>query len=66
MALPGGLVCAVLFEAGISLQGTEVKSLRQGKASIAEAYINIDKEEEVWAYNINIPQYEFGNINNIN
>ena len=52
------------FEAGICLQGTEVKSLRQGKASIAEAYVNIDKDEEIWAYNINIPQYEFGNIHN--
>jgi SsrA-binding protein len=52
------------FEAGISLKGTEVKSLREGKAVIAEAYISIDKKEEVWAYNISIPQYEFGNINN--
>jgi len=52
------------FEAGVSLKGTEVKSLRQGKATIGEAYIAIDKKDEVWAYNINIPQYEFGNINN--
>lgn len=52
------------YEAGIALQGTEVKSLRQGKATIAEAYISIDKNDEIWAYNINIPQYEFGNIHN--
>ena len=52
------------FEAGLLLKGTEVKSLRLGKATIAEAYIQIDRNEEVWAYNINIPQYEFGNINN--
>ena len=52
------------FEAGIALQGTEVKSLRQGKASIAEAYISIDRNDEIFIYNINIPQYEFGNINN--
>ncbi len=52
------------FEAGLLLKGTEVKSLREGKATIAESYISIDKKEEVWAYNINIPQYEFGNINN--
>ena len=52
------------YEAGIALHGTEVKSLRQGKATIAEAYISIDKNDEIWAYNINIPQYEFGNIHN--
>lgn len=52
------------FEAGLLLKGTEVKSLRSGKATIAEAYIQIDRNQEVWAYNINIPQYEFGNINN--
>tara|TARA_B100000886_G_C20405146_1_gene484401 strand:- start:612 stop:1055 length:444 start_codon:yes stop_codon:yes gene_type:complete len=51
-------------EAGVILVGTEVKSLRLGKATIAESYITIDKNDEVWAYNINIPQYEFGNINN--
>ena len=52
------------YEAGIMLQGTEVKSLRLGKVSIAEAYIVVDDYGEAWAYNINIPQYEFGNINN--
>ena len=52
------------FEAGIVLLGTEIKSLRLGKASIVEAYIGIDKNQEIWAYNINIPQYEFGNIHN--
>lgn len=52
------------FEAGLVLEGTEVKSLRAGKATIGEAYITIDKKGEAWAYNINIPHYEFGNINN--
>ena len=52
------------FEAGLMLVGTEVKSLRLGKCSIAEAYITIDKNMEVWVNNMNIPQYEFGNINN--
>lgn len=52
------------FEAGISLKGTEVKVLRLGKATIGESFISIDKNDEVWAYNINIPHYEFGNINN--
>lgn len=52
------------FEAGIVLQGTEVKSLRQGKVSIAEAHVSIDRDGEIWIYNVNIPHYEFGNINN--
>lgn len=52
------------FEAGVVLQGTEVKSLRNGKVSLTESYIAIDKNGEVWAYNINIPHYDFGNRNN--
>ncbi|MBT3584612.1 MAG: SsrA-binding protein SmpB [Halobacteriovoraceae bacterium] len=52
------------FEVGMVLQGTEVKSLRLGKVSIAESHISIDGDLEVWANNIKIPQYEFGNINN--
>ena len=52
------------FEAGMVLVGTEVKSLRDGKVSIAEAYIAIDERFEMWAHNINIGQYDFGNINN--
>ena len=52
------------FEAGLVLQGTEVKSLRSGKVTIAEAHITIDKNGECWANNIKIPQYEFGNIHN--
>lgn len=52
------------LEVGMILVGTEVKSLRNGKVSIAEAHITIDSKFEVWAHNIKIPQYEFGNINN--
>jgi len=52
------------FEVGMILLGTEVKSLREGKVSISEAYIVIDKNNEMWAYNITIGHYEFGNINN--
>lgn len=51
------------FEAGISLSGTEVKSLRLGKCSIKEAFIRIDKGE-VWAYGMHITPYEMGNIFN--
>ncbi len=52
------------YEAGLSLQGTEVKSLRSGKVSIGEAYVSIDKNFEAFVSNINIPHYEFGNIHN--
>lgn len=52
------------YEAGIVLQGTEVKSLRAGKVSLTEAYVHLDEFGEVWLYNMNIAQYEFGNIHN--
>jgi SsrA-binding protein len=52
------------FEAGLVLQGTEVKSIRAGKVKIAEAYVTIDKNHEAWIYNMNIPHYDYGNINN--
>ena len=45
-----------VFEAGIALTGTEVKSLRQGKANIAESYAAA-REGELWLYNANIPEY---------
>ena len=44
------------FEAGIALTGTEVKSLRQGKAAIAESYAGA-RGGELWLYNANIPEY---------
>ena len=46
-----------VFEAGIALTGTEVKSLRTGKATIAESYVNVDKNSEVWLINATIPEY---------
>ena len=51
------------FEAGIVLVGTEVKSLREGKCSIKEAYIKIDKGE-CYVIGMNISPYEKGNIFN--
>ena len=51
------------IEAGISLAGTEVKSLRQGKCSIKESFIRIDKGE-VFIYGMHISPYEKGNIFN--
>jgi SsrA-binding protein len=52
------------YECGVSLLGTEVKSLRLGKGIISEAFVTIDSKGEVWLQNSNIPHYEFGNINN--
>jgi SsrA-binding protein len=45
-----------IFEAGIALTGTEVKSLRNGKATIAESYAGT-RDGEIWLYNANIPEY---------
>jgi SsrA-binding protein len=44
------------FEAGIALTGSEVKSLRQGKATIAESYADA-RGGEIWLVNANIPEY---------
>ena len=51
------------YEAGISLHGTEVKSLRMGKCSIKESFIRIENGE-VYVYNMHISPYEKGNIFN--
>lgn len=45
------------YEAGLMLTGTEVKSLRTGKATIAESYVAVDKQGEVFLINANIPEY---------
>jgi SsrA-binding protein len=49
-----------VFEAGIVLTGTEVKSLRFGEGSIAEAYAEI-KNGECWLVNSNVPEFSHGN-----
>ncbi|MBU5472048.1 MAG: SsrA-binding protein SmpB [Clostridiales bacterium] len=51
------------YEAGISLAGTEVKSLRMGKCSVKEAFIRIEKGEVI-IYGMHISPYEKGNIFN--
>lgn len=51
------------FEAGISLAGTEVKSLRMGKCSVKESFIRIDNGEVI-IYGMHISPYENGNIFN--
>ena len=48
------------FEAGLSLTGTEVKSLRGGRSTIAESYITA-LEGEAWLVNATIPEYASGN-----
>lgn len=52
-----------LFEAGISLHGTEVKSLRMGKCSVKEAFVRIEGGEVI-VYGMHISPYEKGNIFN--
>lgn len=51
------------YEAGISLHGTEVKSLRMGKCSIKESFIRVE-DGEVFIYGMHISPYEKGNIFN--
>lgn len=51
------------FEAGIALKGTEVKSLRAGKASLNEAFAYLNRGE-VWLKNMYIKPYEHGSYNN--
>lgn len=51
------------FEAGIALKGTEVKSIRAGRAQINDAFGRVDKGE-LWLVNAHIELYAFGNTNN--
>ncbi len=48
------------FEAGLALAGTEVKSLRAGKASLSEAYATVE-DGQAWVLQMHIPPYEQGN-----
>lgn len=52
------------IEAGISLKGTEVKSIRKGSINIGEGYAMIENNE-VFLYNVHISPYEQGNIYNV-
>ncbi len=51
------------YEAGMVLQGTEVKSLRAGKASLVDAFATVD-DGEVWLRNVHIPEYTQGTWTN--
>ena len=52
-----------IIEAGISLKGSEVKSLREGKGSIADSYA-VDKNGEIYLINSHIPLYKQSSYNN--
>jgi SsrA-binding protein len=51
------------YEAGVALVGTEVKSLRLGRASLADAFATID-DGEVWLRGLHIPEYGYGSWTN--
>ena len=51
------------LEVGVVLKGTEVKSLRAGQISLAEAYVLVRKDE-LWLVGAHIPEYAFGNKQN--
>ena len=51
------------YEAGIVLTGTEVKSLREGRASLQQAYADV-RDMEVWLVGAHIAEYAQGNVNN--
>ncbi len=52
-----------VYEAGVVLTGTEVKSLRQGRASLVDAFATID-DGEIFLHNVHIPEYEQGSWTN--
>ena len=51
------------FEAGMVLQGTEVKSLRDGRASLVDGFVDLDNGE-VWLHGVHIPEYAQGTWTN--
>jgi SsrA-binding protein len=51
------------YEAGIVLTGTEVKSLREGRASLVDGFAQV-ADAEVWMHNVHIPEYNQGTWNN--
>ena len=52
-----------VFEAGLVLQGTEVKSLREGRASLVDGFVDIDRGE-AWLHGVHIPEYSQGTWTN--
>ena len=52
-----------VYEAGLVLQGTEVKSLRQGRASLVDGFVDIE-DHEAWLHGVHIPEYSQGTWTN--
>lgn len=52
------------FTAGIVLRGTEIKAIREGKASIAESFCEFNERGELFVINMTIEEYAFGNYYN--
>jgi SsrA-binding protein len=51
------------YEAGLVLTGTEVKSLRQGRASLVDGFVQLDGHE-AWLHNVHVPEYSQGTWTN--
>ncbi|MGW5369974.1 SsrA-binding protein SmpB [Streptomyces sp. NPDC004009] len=51
------------YEAGLVLMGTEVKSLRQGRASLVDGFVQLDGNE-AWLHNVHVPEYSQGTWTN--
>ncbi|MEU3983665.1 SsrA-binding protein SmpB [Streptomyces sp. NPDC026672] len=51
------------YEAGLVLTGTEVKSLRQGRASLVDGFVQLDADE-AWLHNVHVPEYSQGTWTN--
>ncbi|NLZ73621.1 MAG: SsrA-binding protein SmpB [Bacteroidales bacterium] len=52
------------YTAGIVLTGTEIKSIRQGKASLVDSFCFFSREGELWVKNMHITEYFYGSYNN--
>lgn len=51
------------YECGLVLTGTEVKSLRQGRASLVDGFVSVESGE-AWLYNVHVPEYSQGTWTN--
>ncbi len=52
------------FDAGIALLGSEIKSIRQGKANLSEGYARFGERDELWLHNVHIAEYEAASSSN--
>jgi SsrA-binding protein len=54
------------FEAGLVLKGAEVKSIKNGRIRLDDAFVRIDQNQEAWLTNAHIPAYQFADNRNYN